>query len=341
MSIYKEYLPELKSTTLFQDIPDDELIALLDAMHPEIAVRKAGEAMPPMAKGTYYMALRSNPARELAPRQFKYDMPKMGEPGMLMGEIPTYSRMSEGLPQTNRKRPPFKGRNLDYDLEMLVLTENMMTDFYGEQHAKAQGQVLRNYLGILAQKVCDIRHELFLIRDARDMFQRTDETLQVFSAGVAMGVVKEAIQHWNLKHPERQAELVPGGSVDLVRRILAGERCDVLVTADDTLIKSMMMPETAKGYISFAGNKMVVVSRGDKEITNENWKEMLLDPNAKFAHKNPYGDPGGYRGVMALLLAENIEEGLGKKLMDHPGHLGMDPNLNMSNMPEHDYSFEY
>ena len=341
MSIYKEYLPELKTTTLFQDIPDDELIALLDVMQPKIVLRKAGDPMPPRAEGTFWMALRSTPARPLQPRQFKYDMPKFGEPGMLMAEIPTYSRMAEGLPNPRKSGHPGKGKNLDYDLEMLEFTEFMMTDFYGEQYAKAQSQALRNYLGILAQKVMDIRHELFLIRDGRDCFQRTHETLQVFTAGVAMGAVKEAVQHWNLKHPEMQAEMHPGGSVDLIRKVLAGERCDVFITADDTLIKSMMMPDAAKGYISFAGNKVVIAAKGDAEISSENWKEKLLDPNAKFAHKNPYGDPGGYRGVMALLLADKVEAGLADKLMNHPGHIGMDPDLNMGNMPPHDYAFEY
>ena len=341
MSIYKEYLPELKTTTLFQDIPDDELIALLDAMQPKIVMRKAGDPMPPRAEGTFWMALRSTPAREQAPRQFKYDMPKFGEPGMLMAEIPTYSRMAEGLPNPRKGGHPHKGKNLDYDLEMLEFTEFMMTDFYGEQYSKAQSQALRNYLGILAQKVMDIRHELFLIRDGRDCFQRTGETLQVFTAGVAMGVVKEAVQHWNLKHPELQAEMHPGGSVDLIRKVLAGERCDVLITADDTLIKSMMMPDAAKGYISFAGNKMVIAATGDKDINSENWKEKLLAEDAKFYHMNPYGDPGGYRGVMSLLLADQVEEGLADKLMNHPGHIGMDPNLTRENTPSHDYMFTY
>jgi len=341
MGKYNEYLAELKSTTLFQDIADDELLALLDAMQPRIIMRKAGEPMPPMEEGKYWMALRSTPARELAPRQFKYDMPKFGEPGMLMAEIPTYSRMKDGLPKTRKSGPPHKMKNLDYDLEMLEFSEYMLTDFYGEQYTKAQGIMLRNLLGILAQKVMDVRHELFLIKDGRDVFMRTENTLQIFTAGVAMGVVKEAVQQWNLKHPEFQAEMHPGGSVDLVRKVLSGERCDVLVTADDTLISSMMMPQAAKGYVSFAGNKMVVVAKGDKDINSENWKEKLLAPDATFAHKNPYGDPGGYRGVMALLLADQVEEGLADKLMNHKGHIGMDKNLNMGNMPKHDYSFEY
>lgn len=35
MENYRAYLKELKTTTLFQDIPDEELIALLEAMPAE------------------------------------------------------------------------------------------------------------------------------------------------------------------------------------------------------------------------------------------------------------------------------------------------------------------
>ena len=57
----------------------------------------------------------------MEPRQFKYDMPKFGEPGMLMAEIPTYSKMADGLPKNSGKpkRPPHKMSALSYDLEML------------------------------------------------------------------------------------------------------------------------------------------------------------------------------------------------------------------------------
>lgn len=343
---YREYLKELKTTTLFQDIEDDALIALLEAMQPKLVVRKQGEPMPPMLPGTFKMALRATPENEMVPRIFKYDMPKFGEPGMLMAEIPTLSRMGEGLEAAGRggKRmgpPPHKMRELTYDLEMLEFTEESLTKFYSGEIAQAQGVMLRNFLGILAQKVCDVRHELFLIRDGRDMFRDSENTLQVFSAGVAMGAAKATIQKWNLAHPELQAALTSGGSVDLIRRVLAGERCDVLILADDTIIETMMMPQQAKGYIRFAGNKMVITAAEGKEINSDDWKEKLLDPSATFIHHDPYGDPGGYRAVMTMLLADKVEPGLTDKLMNHPGHYGMDPNLNRRELLPCDYSFGY
>lgn len=341
MSIYREYLPQLKTTTLFQDMCDEDIISVLDAMQPKILKFPKGEKMSPFEKGSFRVILRTTPNQEIQPRQFKYDMPKFGEPGMIMFEIPTLSRMGDSLPPQKNAKPIHKLRILDYDLEVLEFTENMMTEFYGAHCAAAQGVMLRNLLGILAQKVNDVRHELFLIRDCRDMFRQTDKTLQIFTAGVAMKAVKETAQKWNLTHPNLQAEVHVGGSIDLIRRILSGERCDVLISADDTTIKDMLMPEYAEKYTTFASNKMVVSASEGYDINDDNWKEKLLSDDAVFFHKNPYGDPGGYRGVMALKLANFVEEGLGDKLMDHPGHLGMDPNMTMQNAPEYHYALEY
>lgn len=164
-------------------------------------------------------------------------------------------------------------------------------------------------------------------------------TLNIFSAGVARKVVNDTIKIWNGKHPELSANLTVDGSVDLIRRCLSGEPCDLLILADDKIIESMMMPKKAAGYIVFAGNRMVVAANEGYEISDDNWKEKLLAPDATFDHHNPYADPGGYRSVMSMLLADKIEAGLGEKLLNHPGHFGMgnDP----ADMPEIKYCFDY
>lgn len=165
------------------------------------------------------------------------------------------------------------------------------------------------------------------------------KTLNIFSAGVARKVVTLAIEKWNESHPELPAQLTVDGSVDLIRRALSGETCDLLILADDKIIDSMMIPETTSGYIIFAGNRMVVAANEGYEITAENWKEKLLADDATFDHHNPYADPGGYRAVMSMMLADNIESGLADKLINHPGHFGMgnDPEV----MPKIKYTFDY
>lgn len=181
MENYREYLPELKSTTLFQDIQEDALIQLLETMQPAVIHRKKGEF--PGIKNdfkTFRMILKAYPAKEPAPRPHKYDMPKFGEPGMLMAEIPSLSQCFAGpKPEDEtgdrpvRKGPPLKP--LSFDVDLLELSGEMMTKYYGPEVAEAQGIMLRNFLGILAQKVCDVREEKFqLIRkfDLEDKIEK-------------------------------------------------------------------------------------------------------------------------------------------------------------------------
>lgn len=147
--------------------------------------------------------------------------------------------------------------------------------------------------------------------------------LNILTAGCAMGVVKDTVEKWNLEHPELQAGFRPGGSVDLVRDVKQSVPCDVIVSADNKLFDDMLIPEYADDYQIFAGNKIVIVQNGNKPISSDNWREMLLKPDTTFGHHNPFVDPGGYRAVMSILLADNVEEGLSEKLMNHKGHVGM------------------
>jgi len=169
----------------------------------------------------------------------------------------------------------------------------------------------------------------------------TENVLQIYSAGVARPVATKTIEKWNSLHPELPAKLTVTGSVDLIRRCLAGEHCDVLIVADDKIIQSMLMPEYAEGCIVFGGNKMVVSANEGYQIDSTNWIEKLTDPQATFDHHSPYGDPGGYRSVMAMMLSEKVQPGLADKLLNHPGHFGMDKTKTESDYPSPMYSFGY
>jgi len=163
--------------------------------------------------------------------------------------------------------------------------------------------------------------------------------LHIFCAGVSMKPVKDTADKWNALHPELPVVVTPRGSVDLVRDCIAGDPCDVLISADDAIIRTMMMPKYADGYRVWAGNKMVVIGEG---INSGNWEEKLLAPDATFKHHNPYGDPGGYRAVMAMLLADEYKPGLAERLMSHPGHIGMEKSSGpFGGMKEAKYEFGY
>ena len=75
--------------------------------------------------------------------------------------------------QAGKKRSPLKP--LSFDVDLLELSGEMMMKYYGPEVAEAQGIMLRNFLGILAQKVCDVREEKFqLIRkfDLEDKIEK-------------------------------------------------------------------------------------------------------------------------------------------------------------------------
>ena len=63
-----------------------------------------------------------------------------------------------------------------------------------------------------------------------------------------------------------------------------------------------------ENYFVFAADQLVIgydrSSRGSKEITQENWIDMLLNPLVKFARSDHHIAPCGYRALMVWQLAE-------------------------------------
>ena len=145
--------------------------------------------------------------------------------------------------------------------------------------------------------------------------------LKIFTAGVAGRLVKNAAERFEKKYPGSSCEVSVGGSNAGIDRLRSGEIFDVMILADSENIDEMLMPEYTDGYFIWGGNEMVVMG---KDITSENWKEKLLNPDAKIMHMNPYNDPGGYRAVMAMKLADQVEPGLSDKLFNHPNYNGLD-----------------
>ena len=147
--------------------------------------------------------------------------------------------------------------------------------------------------------------------------------IKVFSAGVAGKLAKTTATRFEVEHKGVTCELEMGGSTAGVNKLLGGEKYDVMILADSSNIDQMLMPEYADGYFVWGGNEMVVIGEG---ITSDNWKETLLNPEAQIKHMSPFNDPGGYRAVMAMQLADHVEPGLSKKLLEHPKYKGCDRN---------------
>ena len=150
------------------------------------------------------------------------------------------------------------------------------------------------------------------------------QTLNVLHAGSVTKPIKDTIARF--KRDDITIHATHSGSVDCVRRLIAGEPCDLIVLADAELIVTMLMPTHADGFYVFAGNSIAIMATSDEATINAgNWIETLLHPLATFGHYDPFFDPGGYRAVMACMLADHVEPGLSKKLLEHPGRMVVTP----------------
>jgi len=148
--------------------------------------------------------------------------------------------------------------------------------------------------------------------------------LTVFHAGSVKRIVALLAADFEASHPGVSVRLVGGGSVDLARRLYAGEPADVFISADCAVLRELS-PKIVAGHSPFAGNRMVLAyrpdSRGAGTVSADNWHRILRQPEVCFAHSDPDGDPGGYRTLLVWKLAESHygQPGLCESLVRAPG----------------------
>ncbi len=156
--------------------------------------------------------------------------------------------------------------------------------------------------------------------------RKEHKTLTVFHAGSLAVPFRQIADRFTAQYPEILVQLEAAGSRHCARKISdLGRRCDVMASADYTVIDELLIPDYALWNIRFATNEMAIVfsehSRRREEIDLHNWYEVLLDPEIKFGRSDPDTDPCGYRAVLTMKLAEDYyqAEGLAGQLLakDH------------------------
>lgn len=150
---------------------------------------------------------------------------------------------------------------------------------------------------------------------------REDELI-IFHAGSLSVPLKRIAEDFMDENPGVRVLLEAAGSRSCARKISdLGRPCDVMASADYTVIDELLVPRHADWNIRFASNEMALVyhegSRRAEEMNSENWFEVLLDPGVAFGRSDPDSDPCGYRAVLTMKLAEVFygEEDLAGKLM--------------------------
>jgi molybdate/tungstate transport system substrate-binding protein len=133
--------------------------------------------------------------------------------------------------------------------------------------------------------------------------------LVVFHAGSLAVPFRQIVAAFNREYPDVKVVCEAAGSRACARKISDLNRpCDVLASADYSVIDTLLIPDHAEWNIKFAANEMAIVyhdgSRRADQIDQDNWYEILLKENVAFGRSDPNADPCGYRSVLVAKLAE-------------------------------------
>ncbi|MCX6255711.1 MAG: tungstate ABC transporter substrate-binding protein WtpA [Bacteroidia bacterium] len=144
----------------------------------------------------------------------------------------------------------------------------------------------------------------------------------IFHAGSLSVPFRQLKNEFEKKTPGIKILLEPAGSLVCARKITELKKpCDIIASADYYVIDRLLIPEYAKWSIRFATNEIVIAyhekSRYSSEINSTNWIDILLKNDVIYSRSDPNSDPGGYRTVFTLMLAEKYYsiEGLTEKMV--------------------------
>jgi len=152
---------------------------------------------------------------------------------------------------------------------------------------------------------------------------QSKEKLVIFHAGSLAVPFKVMKQAFIKNYPGVEIQLEASGSRTCARKITDLNRpCDVMASADYSVIENLLIPEHADWNISFATNEMAIMHRPDsphsKEINKDNWYRILHGKDVEYGHSDPNCDPCGYRTLLVWQLAEKYYKlsGLNKELLN-------------------------
>ncbi|HEX9166323.1 MAG TPA: extracellular solute-binding protein [Gemmatimonadales bacterium] len=139
--------------------------------------------------------------------------------------------------------------------------------------------------------------------------QATSGPLTVFNAGSLAASFRDLLQAFAARHPGVEPRQESSGSLEAARKLTdLGRVPDVLGVADYQVLTSLIVPQHADWYATFARNSMVLIhtsrSIGARDITGQNWWQVLLRPGVRTGRSDPAQDPNGYRTLMVTQLAE-------------------------------------
>lgn len=132
--------------------------------------------------------------------------------------------------------------------------------------------------------------------------------LIVFHAGSLSMPFKAIADSFMQINPDVQVLCEASGSVDAARKITELRRdCDIMASADYSIIDKLLIPDYATDNIHFAANEMALVYTDKSKLADKidtlNWLEILADQGVYTGRSDPDADPCGYRTILTLDLA--------------------------------------
>jgi molybdate/tungstate transport system substrate-binding protein len=174
----------------------------------------------------------------------------------------------------------------------------------------------------------------------------------IFNAGSLTIPLAQMEKEFEAKYPKVDVLREAAGSQQCARKISDLKKpCDIMASADYTVIDKLLIPAYADWNIRFATNQLVLCytgkSRYASEVNEKNWYEILGRKGVVWGHSDPNLDPCGYRALMVLQLAEKYYKvpGLYERLIANRPKENIRPKsvelvslLQTGNM---DYAWEY
>ncbi|MBN1849014.1 MAG: tungstate ABC transporter substrate-binding protein WtpA [Deltaproteobacteria bacterium] len=176
--------------------------------------------------------------------------------------------------------------------------------------------------------------------------------LVMFHAG-SLSVPFETMEKaFEAKYPKADLQREGSGSQAAARKISELKKpCDIMASADYTVIDKLLIPDYADWNVRFATNQLVLCytdqSRFAQEVNVNNWYEILQRKGVVWGHSDANLDPCGYRSLMVLQLAEKYynKPGINDKMIANRPKENIRPKsvelislLQTGNM---DYAWEY
>ncbi len=193
---------------------------------------------------------------------------------------------------------------------------------------------------------------LFLLSPLNQVFGELKGKLVIFHAGSLTIPFEKMENEFEAQYPRVDVLREPAGSVKCARKITELKKpCDIMASADFTVIDRFLIPEYADWSVRFATNQLVLcyteMSKFSDTVSQDNWFDILSTEGVIWGHADPNLDPCGYRSLMVLQLAEKYYQNpeLYQKCIDNrpkenirPKSVGLVSLLQTGNM---DYAFEY